>query len=428
MDSRPLLFTKLQNCRSFKIFVLARTLFTLPLLLIFVDARSTFFPIQVVVGNSNPTNVAARHHHPTTTAPIATTYSTSMSAFFRIADRFVQLLALFRPPIDGIQSVGSVSVEDLGMVWQSIAVQQQQERRFLEYYNNPSSSSSTDDPTTSSTTTSNDHDPSLVITFHGLAASPQDDYEPGIPTFELLLEAADEKGFVLFAPEARPINFFGLFNIPFILGWNDYGRSYLQPDADDVAFVLDMIDYAVDTHGVDRNRVFLAGVSGGGSLVYRLLNEQSDKFAAATALTATYIREDDVPPPTLPYDPTPLLTVIGTRDPFFAFNGGSTVVFDARSLDDTLQFFAEMNGWAGGTISEEAVIDTDACEVSKITYDHPMYPVESFVISGGGHLTPGTDLFALYAPIIRLQFGPLRCLTEFPFVPRMIDFFERYGL
>lgn len=324
-------------------------------------------------------------------------------SFFTVIDRLVQFLALFNVSIEGVDEIGT-TVSDLGFVWQSLDLSAGGNRRFMEYQ--PDSLA--------------EDNAALVITFHGLMGAPENDYEPGFATFGALLDFADEKGFLLVAPEASK-------SILQFRAWNDYGRFYLQPGggADDVVFTEAIIDWAVNERGVDPSRVFVAGVSGGGSLVYRLLNERSGLFAAASVLASSLLEERRVPQPTN-YVPTPFLSTIGTRDPFFRFNGGSTSVFDTRSMDATLAYFSELNGLS--VRKDSVAVDEDRCRINKVEYESGTAPVVSYYVDGGGHLTPGTDLLSFYTLPIRIRFGPLLCLHEFSFIPTMIDFFERFGL
>lgn len=325
------------------------------------------------------------------------------SLVFSVANILVQFLAIFNPPIDGINDIGT-SVTDLGFVWRRLDSVQ---RRFLEY--RPESLA---------------ENPALVITFHGMAANPQIDYEPGTPTFAELLDFAEEKGFLLLAPEASSSFLFLIMRV-----WNDYGRSWLQPGRriDDVAFTEALIDWAVAERGVDRSRVFVAGVSGGGSLVYRLLNERSQLFAGAAVLITSMLEESRVPPP-IDYVPTPLLSVAGTEDPFFRYSGGSTLLFDVRSVEDSMAYIANLNGLSSNSVTS-TVVDEDSCQIKSEFYDSAVAPVESYTVVGGGHATPGPKAFPLYILPVQLAFGPITCREgEFSFIPILVDFFERFGL
>lgn len=53
---------------------------------------------------------------------------------------------------------------------------------------------------------------------------------------------------------------------------------------DDVGFVGARVEHAIDARGVDPGRVYVAGVSRGGCLTYRLLAAIPHKFAAFAAL------------------------------------------------------------------------------------------------------------------------------------------------
>jgi poly(3-hydroxybutyrate) depolymerase len=83
---------------------------------------------------------------------------------------------------------------------------------------------------------------------------------------------AEENGWAVIAPEFRGVN-----NNPDAIG------SELA-----VQDVVDAIDYAVSQDGVDANRVFAVGYSGGGMMALLLAGRHPDKVTAVAAWGATY--------------------------------------------------------------------------------------------------------------------------------------------
>jgi len=57
--------------------------------------------------------------------------------------------------------------------------------------------------------------------------------------------------------------------------WN--GAGCCSQGQDDIAFTKDMIDYMVQHFNVDENKVYVAGVSNGGFMVYKLLCEMGNR-------------------------------------------------------------------------------------------------------------------------------------------------------
>lgn len=327
----------------------------------------------------------------------------------------LQAITPFEIPLEEIQTIFDTA-EDLGLEWR--IVNEASQRRVLEYI--PESV---------------DPNPALILLFHGFNGNPATLFTAGVPVFAGLLEFADNKHFVLMAPEAT-----GLVGDTTIRSWNDYGRPLLNPDVDDVAFVSEVIDWAVGEHNVDRDRVFAAGVSGGGSMIYRLLQERSDLVAAAAPLISLLPR-DELPPP-VQYTPTPIITVAGTRDNSFFFNGGAAPFYVSRSFADTVSRMASLNQATSAvpTVSTNTqdlsdisspFIRQDDCTVDAIQYvpvSSGGAPLEAYVVQGMGHQVPGTSLYTLYRPIHPFIFGPVRCDTGFDFMATMVEFFERYGL
>src|SRR5579862_7975812 len=78
---------------------------------------------------------------------------------------------------------------------------------------------------------------------------------------------ADEHGFILVYPNA--INEM----------WND-GRtsSDMKSNADDVGFIRALIEHLAAEYAIDRQRVYLTGLSNGGYMAYRLGCELSDQI------------------------------------------------------------------------------------------------------------------------------------------------------
>lgn len=333
----------------------------------------------------------------------------SFNRVLEIIGVVLQAITPFEVPLEEIQTI-QVTPEELGLVWRNIDNHRSvgdEPRKAMEYV------------------PSNVQDnPALVLLLHGFNGSPGTMFTAGVPQFRGVMDFADEMGFVIVAPEA-------LRTEEKILGirfrsWDTYGREGLAPvDADDMTFIEDVIDWSVLEHNVDRARVFVSGVSGGGSLIYRLINEKSHLFAAAAPLISLLPPEDL--PPSIDYTPIPIVTLAGTRDLSYFYKGGRSMFFDSRSYDATLSYLAEMNGITTPRISEN-VVDINDCKVDHLYYETEGAPVEGYVVHGGGHYVPGTKLYLFYRPAHIGLFGPVKCETEYIFIDQLMEFFQRYGL
>lgn len=83
----------------------------------------------------------------------------------------------------------------------------------------------------------------------------------------------------------------------------------------DVQFVDQLIAKLARDHSIDPGRVYLAGVSNGGRMAFRLLEEMPGTFAAVAAVSG-FPKHDDAIIPTFPNGPsaTPLIAFMGNRD------------------------------------------------------------------------------------------------------------------
>lgn len=90
-------------------------------------------------------------------------------------------------------------------------------------------------------------------------------------------------------------------NIPFGIWARYYGWGFIQPNfrgvndgpeamGSDLAVqdVIDAIDYAIERGGIDPNRVYVVGFSGGGMMSLLLAGRHPDRIAGAAAWTPVY--------------------------------------------------------------------------------------------------------------------------------------------
>lgn len=110
-------------------------------------------------------------------------------------------------------------------------------------------------------------DPALVVVLHGCTQTAAG-YDHGAGWSTL----ADRYGFVLLLPEQkRANNLNGCFN------W--FLPADTQRDQGEAASIRQMIETAVDEHGIDRRRIFVTGLSAGGAMTSVMLACYPDVFA-----------------------------------------------------------------------------------------------------------------------------------------------------
>jgi polyhydroxybutyrate depolymerase len=153
--------------------------------------------------------------------------------------------------------------------------------------------------------------------------------------------------------------------------------------ADDVGFIAAMIDDIGRNQPVDLRRVYVAGMSNGAMMAYRLASEIPEKLAAIIPVSGTLAVNDcskakDVP----------VMHIHGDSDPNVPLGGGvgekDPSKVSHRSIPETMRMITATRHCSG----EETVALNKS--VQRTTYHcADGGPVELLVIKGGGHSWPG---------------------------------------
>lgn len=103
------------------------------------------------------------------------------------------------------------------------------------------------------------------------------------------------------------------------LTWNagsccDYA---MENDSEDIAFIEELIDYMIKFQGANKHHIYVAGLSNGGMMAYRLAGALSDKIAAVGIVSGGMF--PDQPPPRTPIS---ILIMHGKRDRVIPLEGG----------------------------------------------------------------------------------------------------------
>lgn len=91
----------------------------------------------------------------------------------------------------------------------------------------------------------------------------------------------------------------------------------MKENAQDTAFIANLIDYMVKFQGADPRRVYIAGMSNGGMLAHRLAAELAPKIAAIGVVEGGMFTSQ--PTPT---EPVSILIMHGERDKNVPYEGG----------------------------------------------------------------------------------------------------------
>lgn len=225
--------------------------------------------------------------------------------------------------------------------------------------------------------------PPLLVMFHGSMGSPG---EMRVHTGYGFDRLADRDGFLVVYPQGYQGN------------WNDCRRAADYParrlGIDDVALFEVLVERLHRERNIDLGRVFVAGVSNGGSFVLRLALERPDRIAGAAVFAASLPTEaNNVCAPR--GTPPPILFVNGTRDPINPFDGGEVALFgfasrgEVRSAEGSVRWFAAREGARGPVTRRIDPADpSDRTWVERRLWRGPRGEVELLTVVGGGHVVP----------------------------------------
>ncbi|QYF87616.1 PHB depolymerase family esterase [Brevundimonas sp. PAMC22021] len=184
----------------------------------------------------------------------------------------------------------------------------------------------------------------LVFVLHGSGGTGVD-----ILRDSRLAETADRHGFIVAAPDAGiPVERGFVWNIPGVPTVT--GKVPGPGDADDTAYLKAAIDDLAAQGCVDRSRVYVTGLSGGGRMASWLACAAADRFAAiapVVGLRAGRPDEDDPARPDprtcRPSRPVPVLAFAGDADTTNPVNGGGAGYW-RYAMHAAEQRWAQLNG------------------------------------------------------------------------------------
>ena len=207
----------------------------------------------------------------------------------------------------------------------------------------------------------------LIIMFHGAGGSHEQAHNVG------LAQAAIAGGFILAAPDGIGGD------------WAFHCGGCTEADrigVDDVAFVDVLVRQLSEGLSIDRDGVFVAGVSDGGAFTHEVACAYP--VAGAAVVAGTMFNANTCQPPTR----VPFLGFHGTADGIVSFSYGAA---SARQ-------WAALNGCTSGP--DEAILpDVDSDDgTTVVRYDYSGCPehadVTFFAVLGGGHNWPGIQAWS----------------------------------
>jgi polyhydroxybutyrate depolymerase len=144
--------------------------------------------------------------------------------------------------------------------------------------------------------------------------------------------------------------------------------------ADDVTFISRLIDRLAIDLRIDRARVFVAGLSNGASMAYRLACELSSQISGIASISGAKLFQD-----CHPTRPVSVLIMHGTADDTFPYNGGGQ--YHAPSVASVVQQWTTLDGCAGSpTQTDSGITKTSewkSCRAGAV--------IKLEIITGGTH-------------------------------------------
>jgi polyhydroxybutyrate depolymerase len=249
-----------------------------------------------------------------------------------------------------------------------------------------------------------------LIALHGAFGKMSDIFNSAFPMKEL----ANQYGVLVLAPNAANLETNDTLGTN--QTWNDLRDDGIPSTMDDVGFLAKLADWAVAQRGVNPRRVYLMGVSNGGTMTYRCLMETTSppRYAAAVSFLSTLPVQSTVPPPNIT---TPLCMFLGTKDKLAKWNGGEF----RKELPGALMTALDTRDYwvAANQADPTKVVVTnfrnrrllDRCRLQSQFYP-PLNastgdPVLLYVMRGGGHWVPSNKYPLIAALAFVRKWGPL---------------------
>lgn len=217
--------------------------------------------------------------------------------------------------------------------------------------------------------------------------------------------------------------------------WND-GRVETSHKAhkdniDDLGFISELVDRITKEQNIDKSRVYVAGISNGAMMSYRLGLERANKFAAIGTVVGS------LPEPLFSKDwqsaPMPAIIFNGTKDPLVPYEGGNVKFYRKTlgrviSVPDTVAFWAKHNKCEEKPVTSILPLNGNksGCTVSLQTYKNCCNgaDLEFYSIEGGGHTWHRDSLYSQYLPAIVIG----KACRDIDTTELMWNFFKKHKL
>lgn len=204
--------------------------------------------------------------------------------------------------------------------------------------------------------------------------------------FTGLNETADKYNFIVVYPNGTgPAGLLQTWNAGLFPG------ELSKTRVDDVKYLGKVLDDVESACNVDKKRIYVAGLSNGGMMSYRLASEMSERIAAIVPVAGTMAIEKYEPK-----RPVPVCHIHGTKDSLVPYGGPSNAKEIPKFLkflgvEDTILRCIKANGCDADPKVVEIEMKSDKMKVVRKTYANGKASSEVvlYVLEDGGHVWPG---------------------------------------
>jgi polyhydroxybutyrate depolymerase len=248
----------------------------------------------------------------------------------------------------------------------------------------------------------------LVIGLHGKTANAN--HQAWTSDFNSI---AEREGIITLYPEGLNTEWNYIRGMP--PGYEGIGAY------DDEEFLLSLLDYISSELNIDRNRVYVTGLSNGGFMTQRLACTQQEHFAAFASVAATGTYE--LPGFCEGKGAVPIMYIQGTADRIVPWDGMQT---QSRSgipfwislpMNDTMAFWAFHNECRTDELDIEdipSVDDETRSRIIRVVDCLDYAPVQLIMVANGGHVWPGVrDIQSDLLGISTKDFNATEMIWEF---------------
>ena len=210
----------------------------------------------------------------------------------------------------------------------------------------------------------------VMFNFHGNGDSAQNYFN-----YVDMTDLADMNGFILVYPQGLPLE-----DDPSHWNFDPVGGDN-KSTVDDFGFFETLLGELSNNYQIDRDRVYAAGFSNGAAFAFGLACYQSQNIAAVVSVSGsmspTQQQECD------PQHPTPVMTIHGTQDSYFTYQGGYYLSMNA--VTDYWTLFNQTQT----TLPTETVTDSKnnyIVEKFSHTQGNNGSKVDHIKVNGGPHI------------------------------------------